>query len=67
MFDPLMADIDSEELAHLRRQERVSRTPSGVWFLARFEHLLAATKDPDTFIARFREPGVCRAPKKNSR
>ena len=58
MFDPLIADFDSEELARLRRGKPVSRTPSGSWFLARFDDVLAATKDPDTFIASFREPGV---------
>jgi cytochrome P450 len=58
MFDPLTVDFDSEELARLRREKPVSRTPSGSWFLARFDDVLAATKDPDTFIASFREPGV---------
>ena len=58
MFDPLTAEFDSDELARLRREEPVSRTPSGSWFLARFDDVLAATKDPDTFIASFREPGV---------
>src|SRR5580692_6161762 len=58
MFDPLIADFDSEELARLRREAPISRTPSGSWFLARFDDVLAATKDPDTFIASFREPGV---------
>ena len=58
MFDPLTAEFDSDELARLRREEPVSRTPSGTWFLARFDDVLAATKDPDTFIASFREPGV---------
>jgi len=58
MFDPLIAEFDSDELARLRREEPVSRAPSGSWFLARFDDVLAATKDPDTFIASFREPGV---------
>ncbi len=58
MFDPLTADFDSEELARLRLEEPVSRTPSRAWFLARFDDVLAATKDPDTFIASFREPSV---------
>jgi cytochrome P450 len=58
VFDPLTADFDSEELARLRREEPISRTPSGGWYLARFDDVLAATKDPDTFIASFREPGV---------
>jgi len=58
MFDPLTADFDSEEMARLRREEPVCRSPSGSWFLARFDDVLAATKDPDTFIASFREPGV---------
>jgi hypothetical protein len=58
MFDPLIAGADSEELARLRRQEPLSRTPSASWFLARFDDVLAATKDPDTFVASFRAPGV---------
>ncbi|MGP0030597.1 MAG: cytochrome P450 [Acidimicrobiales bacterium] len=58
MFDPLTCDFDSEELARLRREEPVSRTLSGNWFLACFDDVLAATKDPDTFVASFREPGV---------
>ena len=58
MFDPLTAEFDSDELRRLRHEEPVSRTPSGSWFLARFDDVLAATKDPDTFIASFREPGI---------
>ena len=58
MFDPLTADVDAAEFARLRREEPLSRTPSGSWFLARFDDVLAATKDLDTFIASFRETGV---------
>ncbi len=58
MFDPLTADFNAEEFARLRSEEPVSRTPSGGWLLARYDDVLAATKDLDTFIASFREPGV---------
>ncbi|HZP27352.1 MAG TPA: cytochrome P450 [Acidimicrobiia bacterium] len=57
-FDPLTAEAESEELARLRREEPVSRAPSGPWYFARFADVLAATKDVDTFNASFREPGV---------
>ena len=57
-FDPLTADAESEELARLRRDEPVTRAPSGPWYFARFDDVLAATKAVDTFNASFREPGV---------
>jgi cytochrome P450 len=57
-FDPLTADAESEELARLRREDPVTRAPSGPWYFARFDDVLAATKAVDTFNASFREPGV---------
>ena len=57
-FDPLVVDADDPELARLRRDEPVVRTPSSVWYLARHADVLAATKDVHTFNASFREPGV---------
>ena len=57
-FDPLTADGESDELARLRREEPVTRAPSGPWYFARFDDVLAATKAVDTFNASFREPGV---------
>ena len=45
-------------LADLRERCPVSQTTSGPWFLARYDDVLAATKDIETFQASFREPGV---------
>jgi cytochrome P450 len=57
-FDPLSAPADSPELAHLRRECPVTRTPIGPWYLARHGDVLAATQDVHTFSASFRAPGV---------
>ena len=59
-FEPFegLTEIPYSALARLRRCEPVARTPSGGWFLALQDDVLAATKDIDTFIASFREPGV---------
>ena len=56
--DPLTAEGDSPDLALLRRECPVSRSPQGPWYLARYEDVLAATKDVYTFQASFRDPGV---------
>jgi hypothetical protein len=45
-------------LAWLRAEAPVSRCPNGTWFLARYDDVLAAAKDVETFRASFREPGV---------
>ncbi len=58
MFDPLHAAFDEPEFARLRAEAPVTRTPSGAWYLARYDDVLAATKDVDTFVASFRDPGV---------
>jgi cytochrome P450 len=58
MFDPLTAEADDAGFVELRRDAPVVRTPSGPWYLARYDDVLAATKDVGTFIASFREPGV---------
>ncbi|MFI5040404.1 MAG: cytochrome P450 [Acidimicrobiales bacterium] len=58
MFDPLTLAFDDPELARLRREAPVVRTPSGAWFLARHDDVLASAKDVSTFVASFREPGV---------
>ena len=59
-FDPLdtTAPAVHEGLAHLRATAPVSRCPNQAWFLARFDDVLAAAKDVETFRASFREPGV---------
>ena len=59
-FDPLdtYAGIPYEGLARLRREAPISRTPGGVWFLARKDDVLEATRRVDCFISSFREPGV---------
>ena len=58
--DPLdtAAGVPYEHLARLRAECPVSRTASGAWFLARYQDVLAATKDVQAFQASFREPGV---------
>jgi cytochrome P450 len=57
-FDPLGAGGDSSELAQLRRECPVARTPDGPWYLARYADVLAATQDVELFPASFRQPGV---------
>jgi cytochrome P450 len=59
-FDPLDTTAPGlhEGLARLRADAPVSRCPNQVWFLARYDDVLAATKDVETFRASFREPGV---------
>ena len=59
-FDPLdtTRGIPYEELARLRAEEPVYRTPSGVWYLALQDDVLAATEAIDVFQSSFREPGV---------
>jgi cytochrome P450 len=59
-FDPLDATTadNLDGLAALRDSEPVHRCPGGAWFLARYDDVLAATKDVETFRASFREPGV---------
>lgn len=58
--DPLdnSAGVPYEHLAQLRAECPVSQTASGAYYLARYEDVLAATKDVDKFQASFREPGV---------
>jgi len=59
-FDPLdtTAAQNLDGLARLRADEPVHRCPGGAWFLSRYDDVLAATKDVETFRASFREPGV---------
>lgn len=59
-FDPLDSTAPGfhSALAHLRAADPVTRCPGGPWFLARYDDVLAATKDVETFRASFREPGV---------
>ena len=45
-------------LAQLRATCPVSQAPSGAYFLARYDDVLAATKNIGSFQASFREPGV---------
>ena len=58
--DPLdaSAGVPYDVLAQLRDECPVSRTPSGAYFLARHDDVLAATKNIETFQASFRAPGV---------
>jgi cytochrome P450 len=59
-FDPFDTTAPGvhEGLARLRAEAPVSRCPNQAWFLARYDDVLAAAKDVDTFRASFREPGV---------
>ena len=58
--DPLdaSAGVPYEALAALREACPVSRTPSGAFFLARHDDVLAATKNIEVFQASFRAAGV---------
>src|SRR5438874_6262183 len=58
--DPLdaSAGVPYDLLASLRGVCPVSRTPSGAYFLARHDDVLAATKAIDVFQASFRAAGV---------
>ncbi len=58
--DPLdaTAGVPYDVLADLRGGCPVSRTGSGAYFLARFDDVLAATKNVAVFQASFRAPGV---------
>jgi cytochrome P450 len=58
VFDPLSASLDDPGFDDLRQRCPVSRTPSGAWFLARYDDAVAGTKDVERFVASFREPGV---------
>ena len=57
-FDPLSAPADSPGLEELRRACPVAPTPSGPWYLARYDDVLAATQDVELFHASFRQPGI---------
>jgi cytochrome P450 len=59
-FDPLdlSQGIPYEGYRKLRAEGPVSRTPKGLWFLARQTEVLAATRDVHAFRASFRDPGV---------
>ena len=58
--DPLdaTAGVPYSTFAELRTRCPVSTTASGAYFLARYDDVLAATRDLETFQASFREPGV---------
>ena len=60
VVDPLdaSAGVPYDALAVLRHECPVSRTPSGTYFLARHDDVLAATKNVETFHASFRAAGV---------
>ena len=64
MDDELIDPLDNSRgvpfatLAALRRGCPVSQTASGAYFLARYDDVLAATKNVATFQASFRQPGV---------
>ena len=57
-FDPLSAPGDAPELASLRSEAPVVRTPGGPWYLARHDDVLEATKNVHVFQASFRQPGI---------
>ena len=58
-FDPFAypEEVPIDELAELRSECPVARTPTG-WYLTKFDHVLAATRDVETFVSSFRDPGV---------
>src|SRR6478735_8954133 len=58
--DPLdaSAGVPYDALTELREACPVARTPSGAYFLARHDDVLAATKNIEAFQASFRAAGV---------
>jgi cytochrome P450 len=58
--DPLdtSAGIPYDVFSRLRAEAPVWRTANGVWFFSRFDDVLAATKDIESFKSSFRDPGV---------
>lgn len=58
-FDPFAypEEVPHDTLAELRSECPVARTPTG-WYLTKFDHVLAATRDVGTFVSSFRDPGV---------
>jgi cytochrome P450 len=52
------AGVPYDALAELRGECPVSRAPSGAYFLARYDDVLAATKNVEVFQASFRSAGV---------
>ncbi|MCY3631542.1 MAG: cytochrome P450 [bacterium] len=58
-FDPFAypEEVPIDTLAELRAECPVARTPTG-WYLTKFDDVLAATKDVETFVSSFRDPGV---------
>jgi len=58
--DPLdtSAGIPYDAFEELRAECPVSKTAAGMYFLARYGDVMAATKDLESFHASFREPGV---------
>lgn len=58
-FDPFAStgEVPHALFAEMRSECPVARTPTG-WFLARYDHVLEATKCIDQFVASFREQGV---------
>ena len=58
-FDPFAypGEVPHETLTELRSECPVARTPTG-WYLTKFDHVLAATRDVETFVSSFRDPGV---------
>ena len=63
-WDPMdtAEGIPFDVYARLRREQPISKTSTGAWFIARQDDLLAATKEVDVFRASMREPGVVVAP-----
>jgi cytochrome P450 len=57
-FDPLVADPADPNMVELRDEKHVPRNDAGVWFISRFDDVLAATKNIEAFNSSFREPGV---------
>ena len=58
-FDPFAypEEVPHDTLTELRSECPVARTPTG-WYLTKFDHVLDATKDVETFVSSFRDPGV---------
>ena len=59
-WDPMATatGIPFDVYTRLRREQPISKTRGGAWFIARQEDMIAATREVDVFRASMREEGV---------
>jgi len=63
-WDPMDTSegIPHDVYRRLRREQPISKTSTGAWFIAKQDDLMAAARDVESFRASMREPGVVVAP-----